>query len=159
MTGYILSILGIVVAGIFIDIIVPDGTINKYVKSIYSIFVVAVILSPIVKLISKKDIYTLQHEDYQVNEKLMNYIQNQKVKQMENKIKAELESEGFKNLDIKINYSTNSNELSLISCEINLKKLSIDADKQHINKYEFIAGVVKENTNLLDEVILFYEWR
>lgn len=157
MAGYILSILGIVVAGIFIDIIVPDGSINKYVKSIYSIFVVAVILNPLVKFLAKKDVYTLQYDDYQVNEKLMAYIQNQQVKQMENKIKTQLESEGFKNLDIKINFSTNSDELTLISCEINLKNLSIDADKQHINKYEFITGVVKENTNLLDEVILFYE--
>ena len=41
MTSYILSILGIIVAGLLIDVIVPNGTISKYIKSIYSIFVVS----------------------------------------------------------------------------------------------------------------------
>ena len=36
MTGYILSILGIVIAGVLIDVIMPSGKINKYIKSIYS---------------------------------------------------------------------------------------------------------------------------
>ena len=157
MARYILSILGIVVAGIFIDIIVPNGNINKYIKSIYSIFVVAVLITPIVKFISKKDIYTLQYEDYQINEKLMNYINNQTVKGMQDRIVNKLEQEGFSGIDIKINFSLNNNEITLNSCEVNLKNLSISADKQNINKYEFISGVIKENTNLADEVILFYE--
>ncbi len=159
MARYILSILGIVVAGIFIDIIVPNGNINKYIKSIYSIFVVAVLITPIVKFISKKDIYTLQYEDYQINEKLMNYINNQTVKGMQDRIVNKLEQEGFSGIDIKINFSLNNNEITLNSCEVNLKNLSISADKQNINKYEFISGVIKENTNLADEVILFYEWK
>ena len=43
MTGYILSVLGIVIAGVFMDVILPSGTIAKYIKGIYSIFVVAVL--------------------------------------------------------------------------------------------------------------------
>ena len=159
MKGYILSILGIVIAGIFIDIIVPDGTINKYIKSIFSIFVVAVLISPLIKFLSNKDIYTLHYDDYQINEKLIGYINNQTIKSIENKIKNTLEQEGFSGIDINLNYSTNNNEIIINFCEINLKNLSITSDKQNINKYEFISGVVKENTNLAEEVILFYEWK
>ncbi|MBQ8614967.1 MAG: stage III sporulation protein AF, partial [Clostridia bacterium] len=64
MTGYILSILGIVVAGVFIDIIVPSGSINKYIRGIYSIFVVAVLVSPIMKLLNKTNDFTIKYEDY-----------------------------------------------------------------------------------------------
>ena len=157
MSGYILSILGIILAGIFIDILVPTGSVSKYIKSIYSIFVVAVILSPVVKFLTKKDVYTLKYEDYQINEKLMNFIYNGRADELKAKIEKRLDEEGFKNIDIKINYSSNNNEFQLNSIEVNLKNLVIQADKQHINKYEFISDVIKEFTNLTDEVILFYE--
>ena len=79
MAGYILSILGIVIAGIIIDIIVPSGNINKYIKSIYAIFVVAVILSPLINYLSKEHDLTLHYDDYQVSEQLLNYISKDRV--------------------------------------------------------------------------------
>ena len=80
MTAYILSILGIVVAGIIIDIIVPSGTINKYIKSIYGIFVVAVIINPIIKFFNQHHDFNFTYKDYEVSEKLLNYINNSKIK-------------------------------------------------------------------------------
>ncbi len=157
MAGYILSILGIVIAGIIIDIIVPSGNINKYIKSIYAIFVVAVILSPLINYLNKEHDLSLHYEDYQVSEQLLNYISKQKVSSLELQIENSLNEEGFSNVDIKINYSIENNELSINSCTVNLQNLVIVADKQHINKYEFIIEVVQEHTNLTEEVIIFYE--
>ena len=157
MAGYILSILGIVIAGIIIDIIVPSGNINKYIKSIYAIFVVAVILSPLINYLNKEHDLSLHYEDYQVSEQLLNYISKQKVSSLELQIENSLNEEGFSNVDIKINYSIENNELSINSCTVNLQNLVIVADKQHINKYEFIIEVVQEHTNLTEEVIMFYE--
>ena len=157
MAGYILSILGIVIAGIIIDIIVPSGNINKYIKSIYAIFVVAVILSPLINYLNKEHDLSLHYEDYQVSEQLLNYISKQKVSSLELQIENSLNEEGFSNVDIKINYSIENNELSINSCTVNLQNLVIVADKQHINKYEIIIEVVQEHTNLTEEVIIFYE--
>ena len=67
MTGYILSILGIVVAGVFIDIVIPSGTISKYIKGMYSIFVVAVLLSPIMKLMTKTHDFTIKFNNVEVS--------------------------------------------------------------------------------------------
>lgn len=157
MAGYILSILGIVVAGIIIDIIVPSGNINKYIKSIYAIFVVAVILSPLINYLNKEHDLTIHYDDYQVSEQLLNYISKQKISSLEQQIENGLDEEGFDNVDIKINYSIENNELSINSCMVNLQNLVIVADKQHINKYEFIIEVVQKYTNLTEEVIIFYE--
>ncbi len=157
MNGYILSILGIVIAGIIIDVIIPSGQINKYIKSIFSIFVVAVILSPIITFFHNNHGFNLKYEDYKVEEQLHNYINKQKVSSLEKSIKNKLDKEGFSNIDIKINYSIVDNDLSLNSCNVNLKKLVISKDKQHINKYEFIIEVVLTYTNLTEEVILFDE--
>ena len=157
MTGYILSILGIVVAGVFIDIIIPSGTISKYIKGIYSIFVVAVILSPIMKLMTKTHSLTIKFDNVQVQEELLTYIYNMRVSSLETNMEKALTSEGFENVDIILNFSIENDELKYNSCEINLKNLVISKDKQHINKYDFMRNVVSHNTQLTEEEIVFYE--
>ena len=157
MAGYILSILGIVVAGVFIDIIIPSGTISKYIKSIYAIFVLAVIITPIIKFFNNNQGFNLQYQEYEINQNLINYIQTNKIATIENDITLELENEGLFNIDIIINYSIDNNELSINSCTINLENLVISSDKQHINKYEIIKEIVREHTNLTDEEMIFYE--
>lgn len=157
MSGYILSILGIVIVGVLVDIVVPSGTINKYIKSIYAIFVLAVILSPVIKFLSNSHDINVNITGYKINEDLMNYINTNKIKSIETNIENKLKDEGFDGIDIKINYSIESNELMINSCTVNMQNLVITSDKQHINKYEFIIEVVREYTNLADEEIIFYE--
>ena len=157
MAGYILRVLGIVVAGVIIDVIIPSGSINKYIKSIYSIFVVAVLISPILNFVSNKSEFTFNYNNYEIDQELYEYITNQRVNSLQLDIKEELELNGFEGVDININFSLENNTLNYNSCTINLEKLVIDADKQHINKYEFIKEVVKDYTDLTDEEIIFNE--
>ena len=159
MAGYILRVLGIVVAGVIIDVIIPSGSINKYIKSIYSIFVVAVLISPILNFVSNKSEFTFNYNNYEIDQELYEYITNQRVNSLQLDIKEELELNGFEGVDININFSLENNTLNYNSCTINLEKLVIDADKQHINKYEFIKEVVKDYTDLTDEEIIFNEWQ
>ena len=112
---------------------------------------------PVVKLISKKDNITIDYNQYEIEENLMNYIFSSRVRAYQNEIETPLNSAGSPKLDIKINYSINSNELSLNSCEVNLHELSISGNASHNNRYEFIAKTINEITNLTDEVIIFYE--
>ena len=157
MSGYILSILGIVVAGVFLDIVIPSGTINKYIRSIYSIFVVAVLVSPIMKLLNKANKFSFNYDEYQLNSNLLSYIYEKRISSLETDIEHILANEGFSNIDIILNFSIENDELKYISCEVNLKNLFISADKQHINKYEFVKEVVGKNTNLTDEEIIIKE--
>lgn len=157
MTGYLLSILGIVFAGVFIEIIVPSGNINKYIRGIYSIFVVAVLVNPIMQFMNKTKNFTIKYHEYEVNQNLLNYIYEQRVSEHEDTIELALKNEGFANVDININFSIEKENLVYNSCQINLKNLVISSDKQHINKYEFIKNIVKEGTNLADEEIIIDE--
>lgn len=158
MSAYILSILGIVVAGIIIDVVIPAGNISKYIKGVYAIFVVAVLINPIVQFISKTHDYKLNYTDYELDAELIEYIFTNRVESKENEIEMYLNCEGFLNIDIKINFSINKNEIVYNSCLVNLENLSIKPDKQHINKYEFITKAISTYTNLTYEEIEFYEW-
>lgn len=159
MSGYVLSILGIVLLGVIIDVIIPSGNINKYIKSVFSIFVVAVIISPVVKFISNKNGIKIDYTDYEMDKQLIEYIFEKRTENEENKIEIYLKDNGYDKIDINLNYSINNNELDYISCTINLENLVISADKQHINKYEFIKKTVKDFTNLTDEEIVINEWK
>lgn len=157
MSGYILSILGIVICGIVIDIILPSGVINKYVKSIFSIFVVAVILSPLINFINSNKEINLNFEEYEVQENITNYIFSERIQAIESSIENDLSENGFKNIDIKITYSVEFNELIIISCEVFLENAEISPDKSHINKYEFISETVNKYSTLGNEEIKFHE--
>lgn len=113
---------------------------------------------PVVKFIAKSDEITINYTDYEIEQNLMDYIFSSRVNAYENEIIEVLENNGLSNIDIKINYSINSNELSLNSCEVNLKNMTSSNIEMHNNRYEFIAETIKEITNLTDEVIIFYEW-
>ena len=158
MNGYVLSVLGIVVAGVFIDIIIPTGTISKYIRSFYSIFVVAVLISPVVKFLNKQQSLTIKYEEYILNDDLLNYIYSSRATNLENNLESNLEKEGFKNIDINLTFSIENNELKYNSCKVNIKNLVISPDKLHINKYEFIKETIKNNSNLTDEEIIIDEW-
>lgn len=157
MSGYVLSILGIVLLGVIIDVIIPSGNISKYIKSVFSIFVVAVIISPVVNFLSNKNGIKLEYDNYEMDKQLIEYIFEKRTENEKNKIEIYLKDNGFDGIDINLNYSINNNELDYISCTVNLKNLVISTDKQHINKYEFITKTVKDFTNLTDEEIVIDE--
>lgn len=157
MNCYILSILGIVLAGVIIEVIIPSGNINKYIKGVYSIFVVAVLISPVITFVSKAQDITVNYTDYEIDSELIEYILTKRVENIENEMEIHLQQEGFSGIDIKLDYSLNNNEICYNSCTVNLENLAISADKQHINKYEFINEVVVGFTNLTYEEIKIYE--
>lgn len=157
MKSYILSILGIIISGILIDVIIPSGTINKYIKSIYSIFVIAVLIMPLINFIKNSNNLSLNYNEIRLQENLTDYIIEKRVASLEDDIELHLSQEGFEKIDIELKYSTKNNEIVYNSCEINLKNMLISSDKQHINRYEFIKKVVIDYTSLGPQEIVINE--
>lgn len=157
MKGYILSILGVVVVGILVDVIIPSGKINKFIKSIYAIFVVMIIISPIINLFNRHKDFNFSYNDYTTSQPLLNYLNKQKLNGYQKSIISTLDEAGIKNVDIYFDYSLENDNLLLNSCTINLKNMSTSENFQHTNKYEFIIKVVTSVTGLNAEEIEFDE--
>lgn len=159
MSKYILSILGIVVVGVFIDIVIPTGKINQFIKSVYGIFVVLVIANPIISLFKKVSNYQFNYNNYEVNQNLLNYISKMKVEAMEGDIEKRISTEGLNNVKVKINFSQELDNLQINSCNVDLRNMTSSSNKVHSNRYEIVINAVKEVANLDKEVIIFYEWK
>lgn len=157
MSGYVLSIVGIIFAGVIVDVIIPAGSTAKYIKSIYAVFVVAILILPIINFINNNKGFVLEYDEYEVNEKLLNYIYSNRVETLEDNILNGLKSNGLENIDIEINYSIENEDLVMLACTINLKNLVINENFTHINKYDYIKKVVKDYIDLSDEEIIIYE--
>ena len=50
MSGWLISIVGVVSLGVLIEVLLPEGENSKYIRGIFSIIVIFVIISPLPKL-------------------------------------------------------------------------------------------------------------
>lgn len=155
MSGYILSILGVVIAGVIIDIIVPSGSINKYIKGIFSIFVIAVLIAPVVKFVNNFKGVDIDQSHLKPDEKLINFIYKSQVISKEIDIENELLDDGLAGVDIKLQFAIENNELKINSCIVILKNMTNNSDKSHIDIYENIYEVVNKHTGLIDKEIIY----
>lgn len=157
MKAYVISILGITICGVLIEIILPSGSTSKYVKSIYAVFVIAVILNPVIQFFAKNKGLDIKYNDMEISDKLIDYINTQKVESVKSSIILELNQQGAENVDIILNFEQQNNQIIYKSCIVDLKNLTYTPSDKHISKYELIIDVIKQHTNLTDEVIIFNE--
>ncbi|MEG2561243.1 MAG: stage III sporulation protein AF [Clostridia bacterium] len=75
MSAWILSIVGIITLGVLVDIILPDGETNKYIKGIFSMIVIFMIIAPLPKMMNS---------DFDFG----NFVDIQTVKEDENAVQA-----------------------------------------------------------------------
>lgn len=103
VSAYILSIAGIVLLSVIVELILCEGQMKKYIKSIFSFFIIGVIISPLPNLISSKSISSIfQIEDYDLQSSFLSSINSQKAEAMANDVTAQLGEIGYENVKIVI---------------------------------------------------------
>ena len=159
MSGYLLTLLGIVLLGVLIEVILPPGTTSKYISGIFSIFVMFVILSPILTWIKSdyklSDYFT--KTDIQLNEKLLYNINNSKLGEIEQIIIEELNTNGYTNVKIDIQFEMEADNVKITQVLVDLQNLVINQNSVNINKYVYIRQVVMSHIAVTEEVIVFCE--
>ena len=157
--AWILSILGIVVIGAVIDLVLPSGRMNKYVKSIFSAVTILVIILPLPNLVKNgcgADGFIFD-KDIELNENYLQYAENIKKNSLIKGLKAALKNDGIEIGEIEIsgNFSTAAPEIS--SVKINLSQVVIAEHYAHINKYELIQKKVTEYLSVDKDAVILYE--
>ena len=115
-------------------------------------------MAPIVKFVGSFKGVELDTNNLKPDEKLLNFIYKSQVVSKEINIENELENEGMENVDIKLQFTIENNELKINSCIVILKNMTNNSDNKHIDIYENIYEIVKKHTGLNDKEII-YEWK
>ena len=159
MTAYISSILGAVLLGVVIEVVMPNGDMQKYIRGMYSIFVIFILMTPIANLL-KADFDVNKYfttEAVVISDDYIEYITRTRAESMSTYLESKLADDGLKGVDIEVAYLVNDYEISLDKILVNLDKLVIIAQDEHINKYDIIINGITKYVNVEEDKIVFNE--
>jgi len=159
MSGYLLTLLGVILLGVLVDAILPSGSTSKYISGIFAIFVMFVMISPVLSWI-KSDYKVSDYfntTDVQLNEKLLININNSKFNALEKDISNKLSNDGYSNVIIDIQFELDAENVKITQVLVDLTNLVINQNSPNINRYVYIRQVVQANIAVSEEVIVFCE--
>ncbi len=157
--GWVLSILGIVVLGAVIDLILPSGRMNKYIKSVFAAVTVLIVILPLPSLVKNgcSPDGVLLGENVQLQDKYINYAEELKKKSLINGLKSALEADGIKLGEVYVEGDFSLAAPEIKSVKINLSQVVIVGQSEHINKYELLRNKVSLYLAVNKDVIAVYE--
>ena len=141
ISSYILTIAGIVLISVVVELVMPDGQMNKYIKSVFSFFIVGVLIAPLPSILSNKNLVSVfETGEYQLQEDYIYSLNCSKIEIMEKEEEGYLQEQGYKNVDL-IFTAKNlyDSELQIEKLTIILKNLIIEekAERKDINEFKF----------------------
>lgn len=150
MKGWILSIVGIVFIGVILDIILPEGKTSKFIKHVFSIFLMFVVITPITKLSINKNWF---NNDVVVDSNFIYETNIQKVEALTETIKQELNKAGIQNSQVVIYSNVFSEDLIINSVYVDLNSSNITVTNEIKNK---VVSVVTSILNISDSEVNVY---
>lgn len=159
MSYYLLTLLGVILLGVLVDVLLPSGSTAKYISGIFSIFVVFVIINPLLSFI--KNGYNLRDyfssEQIELDGQLLASFNKSKVQAVEQDIEQELASNGYEGVDIQIQFEMQDEDVKITQVVADISNLVIKENSVNINKYVYIRQVVMSKVAVSEEVIVFCE--
>ena len=160
LSSYILSVVGIVFLGVLVDLIMPDGEMNKFVKGAFALIAVFVIISPVQKLFkSNFDIGEVFYNEQaiQTDADFLEATTKQMKAELEMMLKVKLKDAGFDNVNVEISCEMSNNVLKIKKVEIDISKMVINTNMVHINKYTEIKNVATNFLNVEESDVVINE--
>lgn len=159
VTGWILSILGIVVIGTLVDLVLPSGKMNGYIKSVFAAITVLIIVLPLPNLLKnnfRPDSFIFGKE-VELQENYIEYSNNIQVKAIERGLKEALAADGITLGTVEIECDFSATVAKVEKVKVNFGQVVIVGQSEHINKYELIRSKISQYLTIDKDVILIYE--
>ena len=143
MQAWALSIVGIVSLSMLIDIILPKGDISKYIKGVFSIMTICMIVAPLPRIISdiKNQVVDVPtFESIEVDNGLLHQLNEDKLVILEDNIQKLITSSGGHNVEVNIEDDYLDDEIDSIA----IYSENIDNDKIYALLHRYLKIKVKE---------------
>ena len=153
--SYIISIIGVVFLGVMIDVIAPEGKMNNFIKSIFAVFLLFVMVCPIVDFFTNNRLSGFFNTKLNVDEEYLEQTSELRIDNYELLIVSELEKKGIYGVKVEI-------EGKIVGENKNIKKVMVDTSNlvltnadEHINKYKVITELIYDILKVKSEVIIY----
>ena len=160
LSAGVLSIVGIVVLTLMVDIIIPEGKTGKYIKGVFAMLTVFVIAMPLPKIFNSEfdlEEFLQQNTSASADYDVLENIYYMRLERLEQKIITSAESEGIKNMEVKINALNNNSFVEIQSIEINLKNVVIEGKNPNINIVDIVIDLVSKAAETDKSAVKVYE--
>lgn len=154
MSGWLLNIVGVVFLGVILDIILPEGKTNSFIKHVFVVFLLFVIVSPIKNLINSN--FSLSANQDVVDNNFIYNTNLKKVAELEKLVAESLESNNIKNCSVIINANIFDEDLSINSVYVDASKKEISNDVNENNYKNKIVQVVTQVLNIESGDVVVY---
>ena len=131
MTEYILSIISVILLTGAAGIVLPEGKTGKFVKSVFAVATLVVILTPLIRW--KNSSLPAFDNDYSIeyDENFLDYIDFKESEYRSGVIEKMLREEGYESL-VQLYYERIDNEFKITKVLIFLQNSGISGQDEHI---------------------------
>ena len=160
ISTWVLSIVGIIILSILVDLILPSGKTSSFIKNIFGYLIIVVILSPVFTFFTSKDFSVndlFDKENVQIQDGFVASVNRQFLDNAEKAIEKACEEEGFRFVEVGIEADIFENQLIINQISVNLKFVVIDDKAKNKNIKTSILDIVQDNIKIEKEIVVFYE--
>ncbi len=156
-SAWVLSIVGIVMLTLIVDIILPEGQTNKYIKSVFAVITVFVIALPIPSLFNGDiDIGgVLKNEQAGViDTAFIENLMQERAAVVKDELLKEYKTNGIDNVEVEISYKADV-KFNIEKIFINVKNSVIVGSDKNINIKEKVLSITINLLDISDENVVF----
>ncbi len=150
---YILTIVAVVFLGVMLDVIAPEGKTNPFIKSMFALFLLFVILTPVVNFFTGDNFKTLINSTYNLNEGYLDDVLDLRLSELETNVVAEVEKQGIMGVGVEIIGYMQENNLVVQKVVVDAQNIVLINEDKHIDKYKVITEIIAEVLDIKSEVI------
>ncbi len=157
LSGWVMSIAGICVLGVLVDLILPNGQTKKYIKGVFAFIVVFVIIAPLPNLLNKEfslsDIF--EEDAVVIQEDFIYDINRDRLETMQNMVEADLAENGVSNVQIIINANVFTEKMQIDAVFVDLSQVVINENQEHIDINELVISSILKYVSVDRSNIVF----
>ena len=157
ISAYLLTIVGVVFLLVVIELILPDSKVSKYIKSIFAIFIVVVIITPLAKIINSDFDWNniFDSMQYEVDETFIENISQDNLKLFEQNLEDYI-NQTYEGARVSISANFEGEGMKINYIYVDLSNLVIIENSQHINYYTAVKELVKKQVDIDEERVIVY---
>lgn len=159
MKNYVINIFSVVILIAIFTLILPNGKMQKHVKSIFAVIISFVIISPILTL-GKEDfnsIITSTEFTFDFDKNYLNYVWEIKNNENKDKIIKILNGFGINEPKVEIQYIvTSDGNYEVLNTSVDLISANYDEEDFSTKKIEIVEQI-SSILNVKKDKVIFYE--
>ena len=154
---WILSIIGVVMIGVLVEIILPEGKTNTLLKSVVAVASIFIIISPLKNIDFKSINFSNMFSSIEIDSSFVEDQRKNMIETLQTQIENDLTDSGYLNVSVQLQVDKESEYLEFNNIFVDLRNLVLSSENLNINKYTNIVAIVRQVINVDKDSVIFYE--